>query len=323
MTRREEAGALKFNLVCRSLGQGGILLVIIWLIATSTPMPAWGDENKAPNPSGEIRVVLDDDYPPYSFRDNNGNLQGILIDQWHLWEKTTGTKVALYGMNWDEAQNYFKAGQADVIDTILYSEKRERTYDFSESNTKIDVPIFFSPNITGITDAKSLIGFSVAVKKGDNCVDVLLENGVYNLQQYDSYAAIIRAFKNEQIVAFVMDEPSALYYIYKMGLQGQVRYSPPIYMGEMHRAVLKGHSQLLAQVDEGFARLPSTEYKAIDKRWLGSPLVNTRQLRYMGWAALIGVVSLVVLVLLTKTLQRQVQLKTAETSEMLASLTAS
>jgi ABC-type amino acid transport substrate-binding protein len=30
----------------------------------------------------KITVVTDDNYPPYIFRDKDGNLQGILVDQW-------------------------------------------------------------------------------------------------------------------------------------------------------------------------------------------------------------------------------------------------
>ena len=34
-----------------------------------------------------IRVVMDDNYPPFIFRDAEGQLGGIIVDQWALWEK--------------------------------------------------------------------------------------------------------------------------------------------------------------------------------------------------------------------------------------------
>ena len=40
-------------------------------------------------PPRSIRVVMDDNYPPFVFRDSEGGLQGILIDQWRLWEWRT------------------------------------------------------------------------------------------------------------------------------------------------------------------------------------------------------------------------------------------
>lgn len=32
---------------------------------------------------------MDDNYPPYDFPGSDGALQGILVDQWHLWEMKT------------------------------------------------------------------------------------------------------------------------------------------------------------------------------------------------------------------------------------------
>ena len=40
-----------------------------------------------------ITVVSDDNYPPYIFRNSNGNIQGIIVDEWGLWEKENRHKV--------------------------------------------------------------------------------------------------------------------------------------------------------------------------------------------------------------------------------------
>jgi len=60
----------------------------------------------------KITIVSDDNYPPFIFRDGDGNLQGILPDQWKLWEEKTGIKVRLIGMDWDKAQKALKEGRA-------------------------------------------------------------------------------------------------------------------------------------------------------------------------------------------------------------------
>ena len=60
--------------------------------------------------SKKIRVVMDDNYPPYVFRDAEGQLVGILVDQWALWEKKTGVKVALTAKNWADAQQELAEG---------------------------------------------------------------------------------------------------------------------------------------------------------------------------------------------------------------------
>ena len=67
---------------------------------------------------------MDDNYPPYIFRDNEGRLQGILKDSWDLWARKTGVEVRLEATDWAKAQRIMQAGDADVIDTIFHSEAR-------------------------------------------------------------------------------------------------------------------------------------------------------------------------------------------------------
>jgi len=48
-------------------------------------------------PPQTVRVVLDNNYPPYSFHSDDGKLQGVLVDQWRAWESKTGIKVEITG----------------------------------------------------------------------------------------------------------------------------------------------------------------------------------------------------------------------------------
>ena len=78
-----------------------------------------------------ITVVADDNYPPYIFRNSKGKLQGIIVDQWNLWEKETGIRVNLVGMDWDKALQFMEEGKADVIDTIFRTKRGAKLFDFS------------------------------------------------------------------------------------------------------------------------------------------------------------------------------------------------
>ena len=213
---------------------------------------------------------MDNNYPPYVFLDGKGNLQGILIDQWRLWEQKTGIRADISGMDWGEALNRMGAGEFDVIDTIFFNERRAQTYDFSKPYAKIDVSIFFHKSISGISGADSLQGFAVAVKSGDNAIDHLRGKGISLFQEYPSYEAIIRAAKEQKVMVTVIDNPPALYFLYKMGILDQFRYSAPLYTGEFHRAVRKGNTAILKSVEEGFSKISESEYRAINRKWFGT-----------------------------------------------------
>ncbi len=227
-----------------------------------------------------LRVVTDNNYPPYVFLDNNGIAQGILVDQWRLWQKKTGIQVEIVAIDWEDAQKRMKAGEFDVIDTVFKNEARTSWLDFGKPYTKIEVPAFFKNQIGGITDIDSLKGFVVAVKEGDAAIDLLRRNGVENLLYFKGYEAIVQAAKEHKVNVFVIDKPPALYFLYKYGIEKQFNESAPFSVGEFHRAVKKGNSELLQQIESGFSRISSDELQQIDKKWYGAPLFGSSSVGY-------------------------------------------
>jgi len=229
-----------------------------------------------------IRIVMDDNYPPYVFRDDKGHLKGILLDQWRLWEKKTGIRTEIRAMDWAEAQRRMQAGEFDVIDTIFHNQSREKIYDFSKPYARIDVPVFFRSEISGIHDVNDLKGFVVAVKAGGNVIDVLRSRGITNLVEFNSYEAIISAARDHKVNVFTVDKPPAYYFLYKFGIENQFRATQPLYTGEFHRAVHKGNHTLLEMVENGFAQISTSEYGEIERRWHGTPILNRDLMRYLG-----------------------------------------
>ena len=272
-----------------------------------------------------ITVVLDDNYPPFVFRDAQGQLQGILKDTWELWQQRTGTTVHLLAMDWAKAQQAMQQGQADVIDTIFETDARRQLYDFTAPYAKLDVPIFFHESISGIVNADSLKGFTVGVKDGDACIEVLQGHGVESMKKYPSYTAVIAAAMAGDVRVFCMDRPPALYLLHQFNAEKDFRQSLPLYAGEFHRAVRKGNTALLKQVEDGFARITEAERRRIDEKWYGSTLngpVSPPYARYVG-DALVGVLLVTtILIAWSLMLRARVAARTAELSKSLTALHA-
>lgn len=258
---------------------------------------------------------MDDNYPPYVFRDADGNLQGILIDQWALWSGATGIKTEISAMNWADALSGMKNGEYDVIDTAFFNDERDAWLDFTKPYATIDVPIFHNTKITGITDASSIRGFVVAVKSGDNCIPILKDAGVTDILEFPSYEAIIDAAKDGEISVFVMDEPPALYFLYQKGIAEEFSRSQSLYSGQFHRAVKQGDAQMLSLIQDGFANISTEELHKLDDKWFGNEgasLYLTYFLRYIVTG--IGVIAVVILAIAfwNHRLRREVRKKTAE-----------
>lgn len=225
---------------------------------------------------------MDDDYPPYIFKDTEGHLRGILPDQWRLWEEKSGIHVELTATDWAEAQHRMQAGEFDVIDTIFRNDQRDKIYEFSAPYADLQVPITFRSEISGIHSVRDLRGFIIAVKSGDTCIDVLRSHNVAgNLIEFDNYEEIVAAARDHKVNVFVIDRPPANYYLYKFGINDQFRETKPLFTGQFHRAVLEGNRALLKTVEKGFARISKAEYNEIKKRWYGSPIVGKSLLRYL------------------------------------------
>lgn len=261
-----------------------------------------------------ITVLSDDNYPPYIFRDRSGNLQGIIVDQWKLWSRKTGVDVVIDAKDWSKAQKDMKEGKGDVLDTAFYTEERGSYLVFTGPYAKIEVPVFFDSNLSGITELKSLTGFVVGVKDGDACIGVLRKNGITSLKYYPSYESIILDAARGGIHVFCADKPPALYYIHKYKLHEKFRYSLSLGSGDFHRAVKKGDADTLELVIRGFDMISGDELKAIERKWIGEDIKRSIYGKYIlgGLAAALSIAA--VMIIFVFYLRFKIREKTAELS---------
>ncbi|WP_371322886.1 PAS domain S-box protein [Dechloromonas sp. ZY10] len=260
-----------------------------------------------------LTVAIDDAYPPYVFRDEQGELKGYLPDLWRLWSSRTGIPAQLQARPWAEAQALFANGQAEVIDTVFRTPQREAVMDFSPPYARLPVPIFVHHQLQGIDSLNTLQPFPVGVKEGDACAEYLRRHGVRHLVTYPGYEQLTAAAANNNIRVFCLDAPPAYFMLARSGKSSEFSEAFTLYEGEFHRAVKKGNSELLTVVNQGFAAISPEDYAALDKKWLGRPLASTslaeRHLPYLLAAlTLLGLL----LLLWNRGLQRRVRTRTRE-----------
>ena len=229
-----------------------------------------------------IRVVSDDNFPPYIFRENGGEAKGYLVDLWRLWEKKTGTSVDLVATNWADAQKMLLADEADIIDAIYRTPAREASYEFSPPYTQVPVAIFAHKTISGIVDVESLRGFQVGVQEGDACIEKLEQLGIGTLVRYRNYSEMIAAARGRAVRLFCIDEYPGNYYLYRERADSDFVKAFELYRGEFHRAARKGNAALLAEVERGMALISKEERQQLHDKWLGSSIVRLPYMRVLG-----------------------------------------
>ncbi len=259
-----------------------------------------------------LRVVLDDNYPPYVFRGDEGVLQGILIDQWAEWEKVTGTSVILEGMDWQNALAEMAAGKADVIDTIFATPERRQYMLFTSPYADIAVPVFVHKSVSGISDLESLKGLRIAVKSGDACIAFLSAASITDLIQFQSYEEIITHARQMDFRVFCMDKPPALFLMSKAGIDSEFHPVISLYTGHFSRAVSKGGEKLLGRIQKGFDAITSDRYREIDRRWFGANANVTPNYRNIIIVGVFIMSLILLLVAFIQILRKQVARKTKE-----------
>src|SRR5665647_127824 len=288
---------------------------LLLLFATIPALSAAAERVNAEDAHATLKVVMDDNFPPYVFRDSNGAHTGYLVDIWKLWGGKTGVRVDLVATDWKNAQLLMADGQADVIDSMFRTPERELHLDFTPSYAEIPASIYTHTRIGGITDLKTLHGFLVGVKAGDACADKLDAAGITTLQPYNSYESLVKAAVAGQIRVFCMDEPAANYLLYRDRVERDFHKAFTLYTGALDRAVHKGDTRTLLLLQHGFSDITPAELAVLRNKWMGKSLPDplSNKLAKALWiaAALIIFLAILSIILSYFVKQRTVQLQAA------------
>lgn len=116
------------------------------------------------------------------------------------------------------------------------------------------------------------------------------------MQEYPSYEEIIKAARSKSIYIFCVDEPPAMYYMYKYGIENDYRFGFNLDSGQFHRAVHKGNTVLLNIIEKGFDQISDKDYEKIDKKWMGKKLRTQNYQKYLSYFIIFLVLILIVFI---------------------------
>lgn len=259
-----------------------------------------------------LRVVVDQNYPPFAMRDSRGELEGYSVDMWRLWQQKTGVPVELLGVDWPQVQPTLERGRADVIDTIFLTEARRTRFDFSKPYAAVHTSIYADTSIAGIHDLDSLKGFEVGVQAGDACGERLERAGVTGVRYFPTYKALWDAVSSRSVKLVCGEDHAAEYQLYRSNMHRHYVKAFEITRSELRRAVRKGDAATLALVERGMAQITPAEIAALHDTWMGRPLAFARYARYTVDALLALGILVAVLLVWLGSVRKAVRLRTAE-----------
>ena len=270
--------------------------------------------------SDEKIVGGDFEYPPYSYKDPQGNPKGHNIEVLEELSKITSLSFSYRLTRWDKALNLLKEGKTDIITGIVYSEERERNYDFSYPIYTDHYAIFTRKEIE-FERLEDLANNRIALLEGD----ISLEKFIKPMGLLSDYTYV----KSLPEAISKIEYGTADYVIapYSLGMKtikennySRVRVKGPEILPSIYCfAVKEGNTDLLARLNRGITELRKTgKLDEINRKWFKFSRKRERYKKIATYVAISsGIIVLVFLILYFwfRSLKRKVKQKTREIKE--------
>jgi len=276
-----------------------------------TPTPDSGPLNNFTRLT--VVVAGDQDYPPYSYLDENQQPTGFDNDLITAVAAEQGFDIDIQLMPWSEARTALENGTVDMIAGMAYSVERDELYDFSIPTTMVSFNLFVSrdSDINSLEDAQDHV---IIVQDGGAMHDYLLTTGLTSLiiPVQDARDALL-LLEQGQGDAVLMNRIQGNYLISEQGFQNIRSVNINLDPIQYSFAVREGNSTLLYRLNEGLNAINiSGEYSLIYNRYFG--VYDRNQFwdstKYFVIPLIVLLISLALFFIWNKSLRKQVAQRT-------------
>lgn len=177
-----------------------------------------------------IKIGTSGGYKPYTFQDDNGNLQGFEIDVWSEISKRTGVEVNYETSSFSGLFGMLDSGKINTIaNQITITEARKAKYLFTEPYVFYGAQLVVKKGNNGIYDFETLKGKKVGVSLGSNYEEMLRKfdkNNEIEIITYESYIGSLQDVALGRIDAVLNDKLAGLTAVKESGLDIQLGGEP-------------------------------------------------------------------------------------------------
>lgn len=229
---------------------------------------SWG---QADSPQ-KLVVANSKAWKPFSFINQEGKPDGILIEYWQEFGQKNNIDVEFLLLDWQSSLDAVKDGRADVHAGLLWSEGRDSYLDFTAGIMSIDTQLFISQEHIG----SSLDEFMLS--KHDNKVGVVaggyeeeftkLHFPNLNLVSFANNKLMIESAFAGELDAFVADLQVANFYIHTSQKAPKFVGVRHLYSGELRAAVAEGNTALQERISQGINSFDVEDKQKIFNRWM-------------------------------------------------------
>lgn len=266
------------NLILSTLLASGLLAGCS--SGTSDSAAAADGQTAAANDDNTFVVGFDAEFPPYGYKDENGEYTGFDLELAQKVADMEGWTLVKQPIDWDAKDMELSSGTIDCIWNGFTMDGREDQYTFSTPYID-NSQVFVVPADSDVKTAEDLAGKNVGVQKDSSALAALesedhkaLMDSFANLTQYADYNTAMMDLEAGGLDAVAMDVGVADYQL--TSREGEFRKLEKPLASEVYAiGFLKGNDELKDKVQEDVYKLydDGTVDKIADKYGLKDFLV--------------------------------------------------
>lgn len=272
-----------------------------------------------------IRVAFDGYFPPYSFLNDDGQLEGLAVDVMQILAERIGITIEVSPKTvWKDLYEAAQKREVDVVATMGHQPEREEWFVFTQPYIFKSLVIMTSADNTAINRPEDLAGKQVALVRSYQYVKPLLE-------KYPSIKPLYVDTMLDGLNAVAVDKADAVITFLGAGhyLKAKYQIANLKFAAVFERdrftdsiAVRKDWPELASIFDKALDTITGDERAELDQRWVGpEDVIGIAPRTVFKYLAIVAgfVISLVlVFTIWNRALKREVTRKTSELQKELA-----
>ena len=261
------------------------LLLMIFLISGCGGIQKDSNDSGNTKSNGKFIIGLDDEYAPFGFRDENGNIVGLDIDLAKEVARRMGVTFEFKPIDWNNKEIELNSGHIDIIwNGLDITPERQRHILYSkpymDNRQILLVKLGTDLNFHSEHDLEGKI---VGTQAGSNSEDYIDENKKLrdSFKEFKTYATFKQAFEDlndEQVDVLIVDELAGRYEMSKVPKKFEaidITIGPVTEIGIGFR---KGDTELRDKVQKVFDEMiKDGTTKKISNNWFQADLIKSKR----------------------------------------------
>lgn len=217
-----------------------------------------------------LKVGIAADLAPYSYIDDSGAANGLLIDYWRLWQEKTGVRVKFIVSDVRSLEKDISSGKIDIPIGLYKSKGREQYFNFHRLVIETDNEFYINQNIvSNINNVKQLNRLIIgAVRDSFHHHHLIKRHPDIRIKTFANFNALITAAIVGEIDGFFNERQSTLAHLSAFNTSAEI---VPLALGnikEQFFILSPINSSFTETIKKGNEKITQSELNKIMNHWL-------------------------------------------------------